>query len=539
MSNSTFPTTQPRPPHAVDPLGVLDNDPNLWEVFSTYLSATPDADAIIHGDNRITYRELGRIVNLTCNALTSRRVVKGDRIAVLSYPRPEVVALFLACARLGAVFVALGTRAQEPELDYVFSDARPKVVFSVREFEGRRYDDMAALVAARHGAQPPIILGSLRADGLAPEFDDFLRGPIDREEATLDQSPVPAGMPLSIVYTSGTTGKPKGAVLSQRGLLSFHALVRNRPIVAPRILSVMPIDHVGGQGNEMTTAFLTGGALVQLPRFDARAVLTAIEKERVTLWQGVIPTMLNRIVALPEFESADLSSLQRLWWAGPFSRRVAEKIASRVPEVGSSYGMSEVGSITMTAVGDNLSTLIESVGRPLDDVELRVLAEDGEVGEILVRRPAMMVGYYGMAEATAEAIDDEGWLHTGDLGRIDTDGNLHLTGRSKLLIRSGGYNLSPMEIETVIAGHPDVRDVIVVGVPDPNFGEAAHALVVTRVDHPVSDRDLRQHLGASLPNYKIPKNFFRTVEIPLLANGKHNRVKCRELVLTLLNSTEN
>ncbi|AXY51395.1 class I adenylate-forming enzyme family protein [Rhodococcus ruber] len=490
---------------------------SLWDVFAGRAAAHPDREAVVHGPFRCTYGELREQAERTAAGLEALGVRAGDRVGMLSYPRPEVVAVYLACARLGAIFLGIGTRVNDKELDYILTDATPSVLVTVDRFEGTQFGALVDRAAERHDIRAVVHLG------------DEPGGPLPFEVAPARSvvRPVDPDAPLSIVYTSGTTGDPKGAVVTHRGILTFSALLRHTPVEAPRILSLMPIDHIGGQGNEIVSAILSGGTLVQLPRFDAGAALTAIEQEKVTLWQGVIQTMLNRLMAHDRFETADLGSLERLWWVGPLPVSLAERLAARIPVVGASYGMTEVGCITMTDRDITPADATRTVGKPLDDVDIRIEPipghHTGEPGEILVRRNPLMQGYWRKPEKTAEAITPTGWLRTGDLGYFDDSGNLVLAGRSKLLIRSGGYNISPMEIEQIVENHPGIQLAAVAAVPDPDLGEAAHMLAIPAPGHAPTEDDVKKFLRERLSSYKIPKSVRFCDRIPLLANSKLDR----------------
>lgn len=490
---------------------------NLWDVFARQAEAHPDREAVVHGSFRCTYGELRDRAERTAAGLVDLGVRPGDRVGMLSCPRPEVLAVYLACARLGAVFLGIGTRVNEEELDYILTDASPSVLISVEEFEGVLFGALVDRSARRRGLRVVVRIGTEPGMPLPFETDpeETAAGPVDPDTA------------LSIVYTSGTTGPPKGAIISHRGILTFSALLRHTPVEAPRILSLMPIDHIGGQGNEIVSAFLSGGTLVQLPRFEAGAALAAIEQERVTLWPGVIQTVLNRLMAHERFEATDLSSLERLWWVGPLPESLAERLAARIPVVGASYGMTEVGCITMTDRDVSPADASRTVGKPLDDIEIRIEPiagrGPGDPGEILVRRDPVMQGYWGKPERTAEAITPSGWLRTGDLGYFDESGNLMLAGRSKLLIRSGGYNISPMEIEQTVEDYPGIELAAVAGVSDPDFGEAAHMLAVPAHGHAPTEEDVKEFLRGRLSAYKVPKRVQFCDRLPLLANSKLDR----------------
>lgn len=514
---------------------MTDTDPGvaketLYSVFRSAAEDHPGREFVVHRGARFAWGTTLDLVDRCAHAMRRAGVRRGDRVGILSPTRPEAGIVVLACAKIGAIYLGMGTRLRRRDMDYVCGDSRPSLIFAMPDPDlGDHTADIIA-AAAHHGLARPIVLSHTADGSLSPEFEDFLTG--QREDTGTAAVDVDQFDPLAIVYTSGSTGDPKGVVLSHRSLLNYRQMLRRRPMDQPRLLSDMPIDHIGYLGNELTLAILTGGTMVQVPRFDAREVADQIANERVTVWAGAIPTMLNRLVALDDLDTRDLASLEWVWWAGQLPERTAVTVQSFAREVGASYGMSEMCCITLTDSGTTPQRAVACVGRPLDDIEIMVLPVDGEQrsGEILLRRPGMMTEYWGKPVETAAAIDSDGWFHTGDLGYLDEPGDVVITGRLKLLIRSGGYNLSPFEIESALESHPAVAMAVVVGLPDPEYGEAAHAAWTAAPDSEVDSGSLRAYLREHLSGFKVPKNFHRFDRLPLLANGKPDRTNIRELI---------
>lgn len=499
----------------------------VYTVFRQSAENHPDREFSVHRASRLSWGITLTLVDQCARALDRAGVRSGDRVGILSPTRPETAIVLLACAKIGAIYLGMGTRLRRADMDYLCADACPSIIFAMPDpYLGDRTDDMIA-AATSQGLSHPIVLSFTDDGSVSPEFSEFLAGHQENAGRAYD---VDQCDPLAIVYTSGSTGDPKGVVLSHRSLLNYRSLLRRWPLTHPRLLSDMPVDHIGYIGNELTAAILSGGTLVQVPRFDAREVADQIERERVTVWMGAIPTMLTRVVALDDLESRDLSSLELVWWAGQLPESTARKVATFAHQVGASYGMSEMCCITLTDPGISPEQAVRTVGRPLDDIEVKVLPVPGEErsGEFALRRIGMMTEYWGKPDKTADAIDRDGWFHTGDLGFIDDDGSLVITGRLKLLIRSGGYNLSPFEIESVLEGHPGVAMAVVVGLPDPEYGEVAHAAWTAARDTAVTDDELRSYLREHLSGFKVPKQFHQISRIPLLANGKPDRSRIRE-----------
>jgi acyl-CoA synthetase (AMP-forming)/AMP-acid ligase II len=509
----------------------------LDEAFRRVVAQTPEAEAIVAGDFTATYGDVARLVEACAAALAAQGVAKGDRVAILSPPRPEVLIVLLACARLGAIYLGLGTRLTRGDLEYVLADARPSLIFCVASFDGRAFGADAAAACETVGLAPARLLTIDGSGRLAPEFAAFLDGGARLRPSAPAATPPD---PLAIIYTSGTTGPPKGTVISHRGILTAVAGVLPRIDVARfRALCVLPIDHVAFLANEAVKVILCGGTAIQLARFEPGDVLDAIQRHRATYWFA-IPTMLQRLVTSGKFDDYDLSSLQLVSWAGPMARPVLNALRRKSPRLGVSYGMTEAsGGITYSEPEDDDEALLDTVGRPHDAVEVRLDDQVGigpeEAREILIRGPQLMLGYWNKPAETAKAFAD-GWFKTGDLGVL-RDGRLCIVGRLKELIRTGGYNVSPTEVERVIEACPGVGMVVVLGVPDERYGEAVHAVWSPVRDIILADVDLEQHVRRHLAGYKVPKRFWRRGELPFLANGKLDRKELRRQIAAAMASS--
>lgn len=493
-------------------------------------AAERDREALVAGDMRMSYRELRAIVLKCASALRARGVIAGDRVAILAAPRPESVILFWACVRIGAIFVGFGTRYREAELRYIVADADPTLLFGTAAFETDDYRDVLRTVAHAHGTELVVLERWTGSQGVAPSFERFLSdaAPTENYGAVVESS-----TPAALIYTSGSTGHPKGVLLSHDNILApFRGMMRVWPLDNPRIIGFMPIDHIGSIGSNVVAPVAYRGTLVQRERFSPGDVLETIERERITLWPSGIPTMISLVLGHPAFPTTDLSSLELMWWTGPVTVARLETLQRRVKKLATGYGMTETsGASTMTATNPSLDILSQSVGRPADGIHVTIrddsgsLCAPGTIGEILVRGPSLMLGYWGRPDETARAMTDNGWLRTGDLGTYRDDGNLQIVGRAKETIRSGGYNIAPPEVERVLEDHPDVATAAVVGLPDHLYGEAAHAVVSL---HPGTDTGtdlLRAWCRTHLSNYKVPKSISLWPQLPLLPNAKIDKKK--------------
>jgi acyl-CoA synthetase (AMP-forming)/AMP-acid ligase II len=334
----------------------------------------------------------------------------------------------------------------------------------------------------------------------------------------------------AVVYTSGTTGRPKGAVLPHHGFTATYAIQNRRWLsgAAERAPVVEPINHVAAVGDESFALIAAGGTAVYLEQFDAERLLQLIEDERITFWY-TDPAILGLCVRSPRWRQTNFTSLRRVVWSGgraplPLVRELRKLGVA----LGTSWGMTEtIGSATYTDDDAGDDVLASTLGRPDPAYEVKVVADDaapsrrGDPGELCVRNPHLMIGYFGRPEATKEVIDDDGWLHTGDLVVERPDGNLELVGRLSDMFKSGGENIHPREVEQVLEAHPAVAAAVVVARGHEVWGEVGHAYVVSR--EPVNVETLRAHAGTHLARYKVPKTFEIVADLPMLPSGKVDR----------------
>lgn len=516
-----------------DPPVSLDR---ITDYVGHYASMTPQAEAAVCADIRLSYRELSDQVDAIAKALVASGVRAGDRVATLSPPNPDFLVIFLASASVGAIWLGLDPRYQKEELRYIIGDAAPALLFSRTEVNGRQFcEELSALKS--EFAQLPVVLLDVCSSAIGESFKDFIaRGlSISSEDLGRIKSDVTSQDPALIVYTSGTTGQPKGALLAHRGLVRCSrvqaSLVQPIPL---RMLNNLPISHLGCIGDISCYTLVSGGTVVFAEKFDPRGTLAIIQRERITLW-GQLPTMFQLCLSVDDFANYDLSSIKTIFWSGaaaplPLILRLKEIC----PTLCCSYGLTEtVGSVTFAVGTDDLDVLTNSVGWPVEEYEVRISnsagheVAPGETGEIQVRGDFIMKGYWNRPEATEQTIDSAGWLHTGDLARSRPDGTFQLVGRMKEMYKSGGYNVYPREIEPVIEACAGVAMCAVVGVPDEIYGEVGHAYVLVEDESVVTSDDLREHCRRHLANYKIPKAFSISTSLPMLPNGKIDKNSLR------------
>jgi acyl-CoA synthetase (AMP-forming)/AMP-acid ligase II len=496
----------------------------------------PEAEAVVLGELRWSYAEMSRRVDEAARALMAAGVARGDRVATLSTPHPDYFVTFLATCSIGAIWVGLNPRYTLRELAYVVGDAEPSVIFARAHLGDRDYrDDLEALRNEYPSVRRLVIL---RGDPLptgGETFEAFLAGAAKVSDADLmarRRATEPADAAL-IVYTSGTTGQPKGAMVPHRGLVTCSLVQQGVWVVDPlRILNNLPINHIGCVGDISSFALVGGGTMVFMESFEPATIPAVIERERLTCW-GQVPAMFAMTLQAAgpgdgPAGGADLSSLQLIVWSGSAAPRDLIAALARIcPRLSSSYGLTEsVGSLTYAAGTSDLDILADTIGWPSPAYEFRIARPDGteasvgEAGEIQTRGSHIMLGYWRRPEATREAIDSDGWLHTGDLAVRRPDGAIALVGRLKEMFKSGGYNVYPREIEIVLESHPAVQLAAVLGVPDPVYAEVGHAFVMVGQGANITEEMLREHCKSRLANYKVPKRFTIRSDLPLLPIGK-------------------
>ena len=491
----------------------------------------PDAIATHFDGQTRSYRELAAEVDAWARALLASGIGPGDRVAMLSTPRPEYFTSFLAATSIGAIWLGLNPKYTEAEIARTLTDAMPALVFSLRDFEGENLGAKLRDAAATAEVTAQLVAFGGEADGFAP-LETWLSSGSGVEDARLTQVRVDVSRddPALIVYTSGSTGVPKGAMLPQRGLChGYPVQSAHFDLAGAAILCNLPINHIGCVGDLSCGSLVAGGTIVFMERFDPQATLDAIATRKIDCLLG-IPTILQMISDLPDFEATDFSHMRLVCWGGAaIGANVLARYRAKGCPLGLTYGMSEVpGSITMSAPGADDRELTETVGRPVPPLEIRLVADDGtasapgQEGEICLRHDSLMLGYFRRDDATCEAFDDEGFFHTGDVGVMQPEGTVKLVGRKKEMFKSGGYNVYPREIEMVLEAHPQVSAAAVVSVPDPKWQEVGWAFVQAPegCDVTMLESNLMSLCRENLANYKHPKRIVIRHALPMLPVGK-------------------
>ena len=495
---------------------------------------TPEKLALVYvpTGERLTYGELdARAVLLARVWREVLEVGKGERFAILADNRPEFLDAYFAAPKAGVILVPLGTRLTPRELAGILEDARPAgLLYDAEHAEAVKF--LQDLVSLDHwvALDEPATPGHRTLMDLAAAVPAT---PWTRERC--DPRCDPEDL-WCLLYTSGTTGRPKGVMLPHRMIVwNGYNTVASWQLRADDVSPIFtPLYHAGGLGAFLAPIFTIGGTVVLHRGFDAAEVWRTIEAEGCTVVLGV-PTIFKLLMEDPGFQTTDLSRLRWLISGGaPLPTYLIEAYQRRGVAFKQGYGLTEVGVNCFAMTVEESVAKPGSIGKPLMFTETRLIDEDGaevavdEVGELLLRGPHVSRGYWGKPEATAAALDDEGWFHTGDLARRDADGFHYIAGRKKDMIISGGVNVYPAEIEGELLLHPQVRDAAVVGIPHPTWGEVGIAFVVPGADPP---GDLADFLGAKLAKYKIPREFVFVEALPRTPYGKVVKRELRELYL--------
>jgi fatty-acyl-CoA synthase len=466
----------------------------LGDILRRQARRLPGKVAYVVGSARVTYAAFDRMADGLAHELAGRGVGRGDRVATLARNRVEYPAIYFALARLGAIHVPLNFRHRAGELRWALADSETSVLLHAGEYAPLVDEIRPALPALRH-------VVSLDAAGVP----GAAAGP--PPDPGVDERD-----PHVMLYTSGTTGDPKGALLSHRSyVLQAMQTQGTMGLGEDDVgLCMFPLFHMGGWAMSLGY-WANGGTVVLMERAEPEEILAAVGRERVT-YLYLIPTLWRAVLDLPARARADLRSLRAL--GSGTAAMTAELVQAIVEGFGTArlfvvYGQTEAGPIATLRPADLLRKPT-SVGRPVPNVDVRVVDPDGAdartgtTGEIVCRSEFTMLGYWRLPEETARAFAG-GWLHTGDLGTFDDEGFLHVAGRLKEMIKSGGENVFPAEIERCLLEHPGILEAAVFGVPDAHWGEVPVAAVVTRPGAGLTEADVVAHVGARLAGYKKPR----------------------------------
>ncbi|WP_330266208.1 FadD3 family acyl-CoA ligase [Streptomyces griseorubiginosus] len=488
------------------------------------------AEAVVEGRNRFSYGELGARVERAAAACLANGVRPGDRVAVWAPNSLDWMVAALGAVSAGAVLVPLNTRFKGTEAADVLRRSGTRLLFITGTFLGTSYVASLRRAVADGPGLPDLEQVVVLSDDAPADYrtwKDFLASGdgVGEAEVRARVLAVAPDQPSDIVFTSGTTGRPKGAVITHEQTLRAYEVWCDLAGLrqGDRYLIVNPFFHTFGYKAGVIACLMRGATMIPQPVFNVDTVLANIAAERVSVLPGP-PTLHQSLLDHPARASHDLSALRLVvTGAAVVPLRLVEQLHGElgVETVLTAYGLSEAsGIVTMCRRGDPLPVIASTSGRAIPGTEVRVQAPPGQPGEILVRGFNVMRGYYEDEAATAEAVTEDGWLRTGDIGVLDTAGNLRITDRLKDMYIVGGFNAYPAEIEQLLGLHPAVADVAVIGVPDTRLGEVGKAYVVRRPGSVLTADDLIAWARREMANYKVPRTVEFVPQLPRNASGK-------------------
>lgn len=499
---------------------------DLCSLIDRNAAFAPGKIAIAFEGERLSYAEFAARIERAAAALKQELgVSRGGRVAILSLNRPDYLVLLYACARLGAMLVPLNWRLAIAEQLFILTDSGAKVLVLEQAFEGILPE------LAQTGA-----LTSVVGLDFAPACGTTFESLLDRSEGSGRNPHIDLSCPLLIVYTSGTTGRPKGAVLRQEALLWNGVMSQHMHNMTSddRVLTVLPFFHVGGLNIQTTPALQIGATVTIHAKFTPDGALAAIERERPTL-TVMVPAIIQAVSEHPAWAMTDLSSLKAVATGSTIvPPHLIDRFIARGVPVLQVYGSTETCPIAIyTRLGGDLSRA-ESTGLAGLCCEAKVIDQAGNEmpagtpGEIAVRGPNVFFEYWGNADATRDALHD-GWYRTGDVGLCDADGYFWVRDRKKNMIISGGENVYPAEVERVLLEHPAVSECAVIGRPDPRWDEVPVAYVIQRSGCKLEADELRAHLQRQLARYKVPRDIVFVTDLPRTALGKVQHFLLKQL----------
>ncbi len=513
---------------------------NTTDFLSIANAICPDRDFIVFEGKRSTFKQTSERVNRLANALRRLGIQKGDRIGFLEVNCNQYMEAYFAAAKLGAIFVPLNFRAKSSELSYMISNAEAKLIFVGNRYLEMVNDMLPGLPSVEHCI-------SLEADKssnlhyedlIASSISDDLTAEIGDDDLTI------------LMYTAGTTGRPKGVPLKHSVFVAYvlDNVDPASPEIEERNLLSVPLYHVAGM-QAMLAGVYGGRRLVIMRQFEVKEWLETAQRERATRAM-LVPTMLKRVIDDPDFKKYDLKSLQVITYgAAPMPFEVIKKAIEEMPWVRfiNAFGQTETASTITTLgpedhmiegteeeIGKKMKRLKSSIGRPLPDVEVRIVDEEGndlppfKEGEILARGSRIMTGYWRDEEKTSQVMTKDGWLRTADKGWMDEDGYIYLAGRGDDIIIRGGENISPEEVENVLHSHPDIEEAAVIGVPDQDWGQEPRALVVLKKGKHTTADEIIEYCRSRLAGFKRPRSVILLDSLPRNPMGKVLKRELRE-----------
>jgi long-chain acyl-CoA synthetase len=501
---------------------IFKNRPkNVVELLEDTVKKYPDREGFICDNWRLTFKEFDGIVNRIAAGLEKQGVKRGDHVAVLLGIQLEFPLSFFALMKLGAIVVPLNTRFKGEELAYEINDSESKVLIVDEEYwpfiefvRDKLKTIEKIFFNGPHVPDETLPFSLLREN----KEDVFTRATLSESDDAL------------IMYTSGTTGKPKGAVLHQRGLVLTAMLVSDFMFLKPgdKMIGCIPLFHITGLNQAMIASIFSGIPCVYMRTFKTKEFLEIMSSEKVTAYIGVI-NIIWLMVNHPDFDAYDFSNFKTAFFGGsPATEEMVKGIFNKLPNLNISvgYGLTESFGMVCTTPYEDVFRKIKAAGKLLPMVDAKIVDDEGNelppesIGEIMLRGVKVFKRYWKNQEETKAAITADGWLHTGDIGKIDDEGFLYILDRKKDMINRGGEKIYSLEVENVINSYPKVLEVAIVGVPDKVMGEAVKAVIALKTGEKGGEEEIKQFCAEHLANYKVPKYVEFVESLPRNPAGK-------------------
>jgi fatty-acyl-CoA synthase len=542
---------------------MLFSEDTIGDFFEKQVEKNPQRDFMVYPDRnlRFTYKQFDERVNMLAKGLLTLGIVKGDHVGIWAKNVPDWLTFMFATAKIGAVLVTVNTAYKGHELEYVLKQSDMKTLAIIDGYQDVDYIDIIynlipELKTQERGKlkskkfpflEHVIFVGQEKHRGMYNTNELMLLGKhTDDEELLKVRETLSNHDVINMQYTSGTTGFPKGVMLTHRNILNngYYIGEKQKFTGEDRLCLPVPLFHCFGIVLGVLAILTHGGTLVMLEIFDPLLALAAVQKEKCTALYGV-PTMFIAEFSHPMFELFDLSSLRTGIMAGsPCPIEAMKKVISdmHMKDITIAYGLTEASPVfTQTSVDDSIEKRVNTLGKAQPNIEVKIIdPETGKTlppnhpGEICCRGYNVMEGYYKMPEKTKETIEEDGWLHSGDIATCDEDGYYTIVGRIKDMIIRGGENIYPREIEEFLHTMSGIRDVQVVGIPDDKYGEIVGAFIVLEDNFTLEEEDVRDYSLKEIARYKVPKHVFFVEGFPLTASGKIMKFKLREQAIELL-----
>jgi O-succinylbenzoate-CoA ligase len=497
---------------------------NIGQFLTKRAYLSPNKLGVVCNEKRVTFRELNNRANRVANAILSMGVQKGERVAVLMMNSVEYFESYYGIAKTGAIMVPLNWRLVGSELEYILKDSGARVLIYGSQFAGV-VEEMRP---------------NLEIDGFIHQGGDTPPGDIDYQDWLDKSSPEEPVISSEgddeqfIMYTSGTTGLPKGAVISHRNMFMASANFTYCMDFAfsDIFLLVLPMFHIGALA-PATMCVHKGATAIVMESFDPEGVFKLMEEERVTTFLAV-PAMLNFMLQVPDRDKYDFSSLNYVWsGAAPVPESLIREYAGFGVKIVQLYGLTEAAGSGTSLRPEEALDKIGSCGKPYFHLDIKIVDDEGNElppgmeGELIIRSESVMKGYWNLPQATEETIKD-GWLHTGDIARMDEEGYFYITDRKKDMIISGGENVYPAEIEKVLHSHHKILEAAVIGMPSQEWGESPRAIVVPKENESLTEQEVIDFCNGKLARFKMPKAVVFTDTLPRNPTGKILKWKLRE-----------